>query len=93
MAIDLADATKTQRLDGIAVSIIQIASLLIALAGAFDDFAASLDKNTSALELVGENDTLADFDGVITPLGGKIVKTDLNENDVKQIRKALKQDG
>jgi hypothetical protein len=42
--------------------------------------------------LVGEKPTLADFDGVISPLGGKIVRTDLNEKDVKKIRKALKQD-
>jgi CPA1 family monovalent cation:H+ antiporter len=35
LAIGLADATKTQRRDGIAMSILQIASLLIVLAGAF----------------------------------------------------------
>lgn len=35
LAIGLTDATKTKRLDGIAMSILQIASLLIVLAGAF----------------------------------------------------------
>ena len=59
---------------------------------ALDDFAKSLDKNSSALVLVGEKPTLDDFDGVITPLGGKIVKTDLDEKDIKNIRKALKYD-
>jgi uncharacterized membrane protein len=55
-----------------------------------DDFAQALDKDTSALVLVGEKPTIADFGAVVEPLGGKIVKTDLNENDVKTIRKALK---
>jgi uncharacterized membrane protein len=59
---------------------------------ALDDFAATLAKNSSALVLVGEKPTLGDFDGVISPLDGKIVRTDLNEKDVKKIRKALKQD-
>ena len=55
-----------------------------------DDFAQALDKDTSALVLVGEKATVADFGAVVEPLGGKIVKTDLDENDVKAIRKALK---
>jgi uncharacterized membrane protein len=57
-----------------------------------DEFTTTLEKNSSALVLVGEKSTLADFDGVISPLDGKIVRTDLNEKDVKKIRKALKQD-
>lgn len=56
-------------------------------------FAASLDKNSSALVLVGETPTLSDFDAVLTPLGGRIVRTDLNERDIKAIKKALKQVG
>jgi uncharacterized membrane protein len=55
-----------------------------------DDFAQALDKNTSALVLIGEKPTVADFGAVVEPLGGKIVKTDLDENDIKTIRKALK---
>ena len=55
-----------------------------------DDFDQALDKDTSALVLVGEKATVADFGAVVEPLGGKIVKTDLDENDVKAIRKALK---
>ena len=55
-----------------------------------DAFAQALDKDTSALILVGEKPTIADFGSVVEPLGGKIVKTDLDEKDVNAIRKALK---
>jgi uncharacterized membrane protein len=54
-----------------------------------DDFAASLAKDTSALILVGEKATIADFTSAVVPFGGKIIETDLNENDVKALRKAL----
>ena len=40
-----------------------------------------------------EKPTIADFGAVVEPLGGKIVKTDLNEKDVDAIRKALKTRG
>jgi uncharacterized membrane protein len=55
-----------------------------------DNFAQSLEKDTSAIILVGEKPTIADFGSIVEPLGGKIVKTDLDEKDVNQIRKALK---
>jgi uncharacterized membrane protein len=55
-----------------------------------DAFAQALDKDTSALILVGEKPTIADFGSVVEPLGGKVVKTDLDEKDVNAIRKALK---
>jgi uncharacterized membrane protein len=55
-----------------------------------DDFAAALVNNTSALILVGEEATLADFVSAVTPFGGKIIQTDLNEDDIKALRKALK---
>ncbi len=55
-----------------------------------DDFASSLEKDTSALVLIGEKPTLADFTSVVEPLGGKIVETDLDEEDIKALRKALK---
>ena len=58
-----------------------------------DDFASSLAKDTSALVLVGEKPTIADFGSIVEPLGGKVVKTDLDEKDVKAIRKALKLPG
>ena len=55
-----------------------------------DEFASSLERDTSALVLVGEKPTIADFGSIVEPLGGKVVKTDLTENDVNAIRKALK---
>ena len=55
-----------------------------------DAFAKALQNDTSALILVGEKPTIADFGAIVEPLGGKIVKTDLNEKDVDAIRKALK---
>jgi uncharacterized membrane protein len=55
-----------------------------------DDFAASLVDDTSALVLVGEETTLADFVTAVEPYGGQIIETDLDEDDIKAIRKALK---
>ena len=55
-----------------------------------DDFAAAVGKDTSAVILVGEEDTLADFVSAVEPIGGKIIETDLNEDDIKALRKALK---
>ena len=55
-----------------------------------DDFAASLAKDTSALVLVGEGPVLADFVTAVTPFGGKIIETNLNEDDVKALQKAMK---
>lgn len=57
---------------------------------ALDDFAASLANDTSALVLVGEEATLADFFSAVEPFGGKIVETDLNEDDIKALKKAMK---
>lgn len=55
-----------------------------------DDFAASLAKDTSALILVGEKLTIADFTSAVTPFGGKVIETTLDEDDIKALRKALK---
>ena len=54
-----------------------------------DDFAASLAKDTSALILVGETPSIADFTSAVQPFGGKVIETNLNDDDVKKIRKAL----
>ena len=54
-----------------------------------DDFAAALDRDTSALVLVGEETTLADFVSAFEPFGGRIIETDLDEKDIKALRKAL----
>jgi uncharacterized membrane protein len=55
-----------------------------------DDFAASLSKDTSALILVAEAITLADFTSAVEPFGGKVIQTNLNEDEVNALRKALK---
>jgi uncharacterized membrane protein len=55
-----------------------------------DDFAASLAKDTSALVLVGERPTLADFTSALEPFGGKVIETALDDKDIKALRKALK---
>ncbi|HUL73589.1 MAG TPA: DUF1269 domain-containing protein [Vicinamibacterales bacterium] len=55
-----------------------------------DEFAASLVKDTSALILVGEKATLADFTSAVTPFGGTVIETNLNDDDIKALRKALK---
>ena len=55
-----------------------------------DDFADSLKKDTSALILVGEAVTLADFTTAVEPFGGVVIQTDLNEDEVNALRKALK---
>jgi uncharacterized membrane protein len=57
---------------------------------ALDDFTSSLTKDTSALVLVGDEDLLAGYESVVAPLGGKLVKTNLDEKDVAAIKKALK---
>jgi uncharacterized membrane protein len=55
-----------------------------------DDFAASLADDSSALVLVGDETTLADFVSAVEPYGGKIVETNLNEDDIKAVRKDLR---
>ncbi|MEY8120714.1 MULTISPECIES: DUF1269 domain-containing protein [unclassified Falsihalocynthiibacter] len=55
-----------------------------------DDLAAALVKDSSALILVGEKPSLADFTSAVEPLGGTIIKSDLTEKDIKALRKALK---
>jgi uncharacterized membrane protein len=55
-----------------------------------DEVADALVKNSSALILVGEDPMLADFSSAIEPLGGKVIKSDLTEADIKALRKALK---
>ena len=56
-----------------------------------DAFAASLVKDSSALVLVGEEATMGDFVTTFRPFGGEIIETNLDEKDIKTIRKALKQ--
>ncbi len=56
-----------------------------------DDFANALVNDTSALILVGEKPTLADFTSAVQPFGGKIIETNLDDKDITALRKALKQ--
>jgi len=56
-----------------------------------DDFAASLAKDTSALVLVGERASIADFTSAVEPYGGRVIETNLDDKDVTALRKALKQ--
>jgi uncharacterized membrane protein len=39
---------------------------------------------------VGEAPSLLDFTAAVVPFGGKVVETNLDEKDVKNLRKALK---
>ena len=57
---------------------------------ALDDFAVSLVNDSSALVLVGDVPTLADFTSAVEPFGGRVVYTDLNDDDIKALRKDLK---
>ena len=54
-----------------------------------DAFAESLERETSAMILVGEEATLADFYSAVEPYGGEVIETDLDEKDIKALRKAL----
>ena len=56
---------------------------------ALDDFAESLQRDTSALILIGEEATLSDFLSAVEPFGGEVIETTLDEKDVKALRKAL----
>ena len=56
---------------------------------ALDDFAASLQRDTSALILIGEEETLGDFLSAVEPFGGEVIETNLDDKDVKALRKAL----
>jgi uncharacterized membrane protein len=55
-----------------------------------DDFASSLAKDTSALILVGEKASIADFTSAVQPFGGKVIETNLDDKDIAALKKALK---
>ena len=56
-----------------------------------DDFAEALSNDTSALILVGDDAAiLSDFVSAAEPFGGKVIEADLDEKDIKALRKALK---
>ena len=55
-----------------------------------DEFAAALDRDTSALILIGEEAALSEFGVAVEAFGGDVIDTDLNEKDIEALRKALK---
>ena len=55
-----------------------------------DEVADALVKDKSALILVGEKPMLADFASAVEPLGGRVFKSDLTEDDIKALRKELR---
>lgn len=55
-----------------------------------DDFAAALSKDSSALILVGEEATLADFWLAAEPFGGEVIDTNLDGKDIEALKKVLK---
>ena len=55
-----------------------------------DDLSQALGKDTSALILVGEKPTLADYTSAVEPLGGTVIQSDLTSDDIKALRKELK---
>jgi len=54
-----------------------------------DQFASSLEKDTSALILVGEKVAIADFTSAVTPFGGRVIETNLDDKDIAALKKAL----
>ena len=55
-----------------------------------EEFANSLEKDTSAMVLVGEEVTMADFASAVEPYDATVFETNLNEGDVDALRRALK---
>jgi uncharacterized membrane protein len=58
-----------------------------------DEFAASLVKDSSALILVGEEATLADFGSAFGSFEGKVIQTNLDEKDITAIIMAMTHGG
>jgi uncharacterized membrane protein len=57
-----------------------------------DEFAKALTKNSSALVLVGEEDALDALAGAPLPDGGKVIRSDLTSDDLRAIKRFLKQE-
>lgn len=55
-----------------------------------DDFADAMVNDTSVLLLVGDVATVEDFVSAVGPFGGKIIQTNLNEDDIKALHRGLK---
>ena len=57
-----------------------------------DDLAGALEKNTSALMLVGDESELEAFAAAPMPTGGRVFKSDLTGDDLKKIKTFLNRD-
>lgn len=57
-----------------------------------EEFAARLKDDSSALVLVADEITAADFVSVLEPFDGELIETEMNEHDVKALREAIKAD-
>ena len=55
-----------------------------------DRFASTLTDDTSALILVGDEQSADEFVSVFSPLNGELIETNLNEHDVNALREALR---
>ena len=55
-----------------------------------DELAAKLEDDSSALVLVADEPTAADFVSAVEPLDATLIETELNEHDVKSLREHLK---
>jgi uncharacterized membrane protein len=55
-----------------------------------EEFASRLENDTSALVLLADEPTIGDFTSAVEPYDATLVKTEINEHDVKALREALK---
>lgn len=55
-----------------------------------EEFATRLRDDTSALVLVADEPTIADFTSAVEPFNASVIETSLNEHDVKALREQLK---
>ncbi len=55
-----------------------------------EKFANSLKDNTSAIVLIGEENTLSDLKGAIGPFDGRVIETGLDKKEIKLLAKTIK---
>lgn len=55
-----------------------------------EEFVSRLEKDTSALVLVADEPTTADFRSAFGSVDAAVIQTDLNEHDIKALREHLK---
>ena len=55
-----------------------------------EDFASRMENNTSALVLVADEPTTAEFRSAFGSIDEAVIQTNLNEHDIKALREHLK---